>query len=100
VRIACLLALLLTGCQPSADYSGIYADLACEAGYAVLKVRSEIAPAPTPPKSDQCETCSGSGKLPTDGRIVITCPECKGTGKKLTSVLVQPDCPDGRCLPR
>jgi RecJ-like exonuclease len=99
VRLACLMVLLLTGCQPSADYSGIYADLACEAGYAVLKIRSQINPTPTPPASDKCDNCDGTGII-GDGRVKIQCPECKGTGKKLKSVLVQPDCPDGRCLPR
>ena len=89
------LALALAGCRPTIDYPDVYADLACETAYSVLKSRAEVHPSPKPPASDRCESCSGTGRLPTDGRIVITCPECRGTGKK-KSVLVQP-CPDGKC---
>lgn len=96
MRLAIALVVLLAGCRPTIDYPDVYADLACETAHAVLRDRAEVHPTPAPPASDKCETCSGSGRLPTDGRIVITCPECRGTGKKLKSVLVQP-CPDGKC---
>ena len=93
------LVLALAGCRPTIDYPDVYADLACETAYSVLRLRSQITPAPKPPASDKCETCSGTGKLPTDGRIVITCPDCRGTGKRMQSVLVRPACPDGKCRP-
>lgn len=98
MRVVLLLCVLLTGCSPAVDYSGVYADLACEAGYAVLRLRGEVAPTPPPPASDKCENCNGTGII-GDGRVKIQCPECKGTGKKMQSVLLR-DCPDGRCLPR
>lgn len=98
MRFVLLLCVLVAGCSPAVDYSGIYADLACEAGYAVLQLRVEVTPTPTPPASDQCENCNGTGII-GDGRVKIQCPECRGTGKKTQSVLLR-DCPDGRCLPR
>lgn len=98
MRFSCLFAVLLCGCQPAADYSDLYSDLACEAAYSIVRLRSEIAPTPAPPASDKCENCDGTGKI-GDGRIVMTCPVCKGTGKKLKSVLVRPDCQDGKCRP-
>ncbi len=91
---AVIVALVLAGCRPTIDYPDVSADLACETAYAVLRLRSEIAPTP-PPASDKCDNCDGTGKI-GDGRIVMTCPVCKGTGKKLKSVLV---CPDGKCRP-
>lgn len=98
MRLACLLAVLLCGCQPAVDYSSTYADLACEAAYAVVKVRGQITPTPSPPASDKCDNCNGTGII-GDGRVKIQCPECKGTGKRMKSVVVRPDCPDGKCRP-
>lgn len=95
MRTVLLLCVLVAGCSPAADYSGVYADLACEAGHAVMKLRGEIPPTPA---SDQCENCNGTGII-GDGTVKIQCPECKGTGKKMQSVLIK-NCPDGRCLPR
>ena len=98
MRLAPLIvALVLAGCRPTITYPAVSADLACETAYAVLRLRSQIAPTPTPPKSDKCANCDGTGKI-GDGRIVVTCPVCGGTGKKVQSVLVRP-CPDGKCRP-
>jgi len=99
VRIAALviaaLVLALAGCRPTIDYPDVYADLACETAYAVLRDRAEVHPSPKPPASDRCENCAGTGII-GDGRVKVQCPECRGTGKKTKSVLV---CPDGRCRP-
>lgn len=97
VAVAVVLWLVaLFGCAPAPDYSGVYGDLAGEAAYAVLKLRGEVAP--SPPASDKCDNCNGTGII-GDGTVKIQCPECKGTGKRMQSVLIR-DCPDGRCLPR
>lgn len=95
VILLAALVLALAGCRPTIDYPDVYADLACETAYSVLRSRAEVHPSPKPPASDQCDNCAGTGII-GDGRVKITCPECKGTGKKVKSVLVQP-CPDGRC---
>jgi hypothetical protein len=98
MRLACVIvALVLAGCRPTIDYPDVYADLACETAYSVVRLREQIAPTPAP-KSDKCENCDGTGKI-GDGRIVMTCPVCKGTGKTPKSVLVRPACPDGKCRP-
>lgn len=86
------LVLAFAGCRPTIDYPDVYADLACETAYSVLRSRGIMPPAPA---KDACDNCDGTGKL-GDGRIVMTCPVCKGTGKKMKSVLVQP-CQDGKC---
>jgi DnaJ-class molecular chaperone len=46
----------------------------------VVKMRSEIGPAPKP-VDERCSNCNGTGKI-GDGRIVMQCPECGGTGKR------------------
>ena len=99
MRVVLLACVLLCGCSPSGDYSGVYADFACETAYAVLKLRGEIAPTPppAPPASDKCDNCNGTGII-GDGRVKIQCPECKGTGKRMQSVLIR-NCPDGKCKP-
>jgi hypothetical protein len=73
------------------DHS-ISADLAAETARCVVEMRAAVRPEPpAPPKpqpGEKCQDCDGTGRLPTDGRVVITCSSCRGTGKKLQSVLV------------
>jgi hypothetical protein len=87
-RSLLLAAVLLAGCVPgvSVDDAAITADLACEAARSAVLLSHQITPAPTPPAPPKptpgkCSRCSGTGLLPTDGRIRIECPDCKGTGK-------------------
>jgi DnaJ-class molecular chaperone len=93
--IACALA---TGCAQPPLHTGdaaITADLACETAHMLIGLKNAQPPAPV---SDKCENCNGTGKV-GDGRVSVTCPVCKGTGKPVKSVLVRPDCPDGKCKP-
>lgn len=96
MRLLCVAALLCVGCQQAVEYPDVCADVACETAYAVVRIRQQIPPSPAPkppaPIGDKCRACNGTGKMPTDGRIVIQCPECKGTGKATKAA-----CPDGRC---
>jgi hypothetical protein len=60
----------------------ITADLAVETSRAILAARRpDAVPDSTPKPGDTCEPCSGTGRLPTDGRVVITCDACGGTGR-------------------
>lgn len=81
MRWALLLLAFVAGCGTAADRSGMYADLACEAAYAVTRLRSQITPTPPPAPSGKCDNCNGTGII-GDGRVKIQCPECKGTGKR------------------
>lgn len=84
-------AVVCVGCVatlPPGDLS-MTADIACEASRVIVQARQGMRPTPAP-ASDDCENCSGTGKL-GDGRITVQCPACKGTGKKTT-------CPNGTCL--
>ncbi len=72
--------------------NSVSADLAAETARMIVQMRHEPAPTPAPPKpvvpAGKCPKCLGTGKLSTDGRIVIPCSACNGTGKA---------CSDGRC---
>lgn len=85
MRSLVVFAVVLVGCVASLprDDASITADLAAETAREVLRLRSEVAPTPVPPApGGKCETCSGTGKLPTDGRVIVTCNACGGTGKR------------------
>lgn len=85
MRAMVVFTVVLVGCVASLprDDASITADLAAETAREVLRLRSEVAPTPVPPTpSGKCETCSGTGKLPTDGRVIVTCNACGGTGKR------------------
>ena len=77
--------VMAVGCVRSLpDDPGITADLAVETAGAVIRHRGVIPPTPAPPApkpGDACRTCSGSGRLPTDGRVVVPCNDCGGTGR-------------------
>lgn len=73
--------VVLIGCVATLPQDhGVSADMACETARAVVQMRKQIHPTPTP-SSDECDNCNGTGKI-GDGRIVLECPVCKGTGKK------------------
>ena len=73
--------VVLIGCVATLpDDHGVSADMACETARAVVQMREQIHPTPTP-SSEECDNCNGTGKI-GDGRIVLECPACKGTGKK------------------
>lgn len=79
-----LLFVAMTGCVASMPSEPtITADLAVELARAVVQLRAAPTPdvAPGPRPGDKCPSCNGTGKLPTDGRVVIKCGACDGTGK-------------------
>ena len=97
----CLIVLLvvLAGCVATIPTDArMTSDLACEAARAVVQLRAQIQPTPTPAPvpAGKCTLCRGTGKLPTDGKIIITCHRCGGSGNEPKSVLIR-DCPDGSC---
>jgi hypothetical protein len=73
----------MAGCVATLpDDPTISADLAVETARAVMALRQEVpTPAPGPKPGDKCGPCNGTGKLPTDGRVVVSCGACNGTGK-------------------
>jgi hypothetical protein len=93
MRYLLALVVVAAGCVATlpSDH-GVSADLAAETARMVVQMRHEPAPTPAPPKpvvpAGKCPKCLGTGKLSTDGRIVIPCSACNGTGKA---------CSDGRC---
>lgn len=99
MRFVFVLLIVMAGCMASVPSDArLTADLATEAARAVVELRAQIAPTPTPPPAPagKCTLCRGTGKLPTDGVIVITCHRCGGTGNEPKSVLIR-ECPDGKC---
>ena len=65
--------------------NGLTADLAAETARMVVQMRREIAPtppAPPRPTPGKCPACLGTGRMSTDGRIVIPCPTCQGLASK------------------
>lgn len=83
MRFLVVFTLLMVGCVATLpDDPTISADLACEAARAVVQLRASHAPTPDgkPKPGEKCEPCNGTGKLPTDGRVVLQCGACGGTG--------------------
>lgn len=84
MRFLVVFAVLLVGCIATLpDDPTISADLAVETARAVVQLRAMPGPAPDdkPKPGDKCEPCGGTGKLPTDGRVVVQCGSCGGTGR-------------------
>lgn len=82
MRWLVVFAVVSVGCVATLpDDPTITADLAAETAREILRLRQEVAPAPGPRPGDKCEPCNGTGKLPTDGRVVVQCGACGGTGK-------------------
>jgi DnaJ-class molecular chaperone len=83
MRVVSLIAIVFCGCVSTLPTEPtISADLAVEVARAVLQARGttpDSKPAPKP--GDPCPPCNGTGRLPTDGRVVVQCGACGGTGK-------------------
>ena len=84
MRFAILLTVAFAGCVLTLpDDPTISADLAVEMARAKVQLQAAPGPAPDnkPKPGDKCEPCNGTGKLPTDGRVVVPCGACGGTGR-------------------
>jgi hypothetical protein len=84
VRFGILLLVAFAGCIATLPSDPtISADLAVETarGVVQLRARPDATPDGKPKPGDKCEPCNGTGKLPTDGRIVVQCGTCGGTGR-------------------
>ncbi len=84
MRFLLVFTVLLVGCIATLpDDPTISADLAVEAARGVVQLRAkpEATPDGKPNPGDKCEPCNGTGKLPTDGRVVVQCGACGGTGR-------------------
>jgi hypothetical protein len=84
VRFAVVFLIGMAGCVATLpDDPTISADLAVEVARGVVRLRaaSDAAPDDKPKPGDKCQPCNGTGKLPTDGRVVVQCGACGGTGR-------------------
>jgi hypothetical protein len=84
VRFLILSLIAVAGCVATLpDDPTISADLACEVARAVVQLRAapDVTPDDKPKPGDKCQPCNGTGKLPTDGRVVVLCGACEGTGR-------------------
>lgn len=83
MRFLILSLIALAGCIATLPSdASISADLACELARGVVQLRAAPeVPDDKPKPGDKCEPCNGTGKLPTDGRVVVQCGACGGTGK-------------------
>ena len=90
MRFLVTFLVVMAGCVATLPGdNGLTADLAAETARMVVQMRAEIAPTPAPPSDGKCKVCRGTGTIPTDGRIVITCNACGGTGREPKSVCVE-----------
>lgn len=84
MRFGILLLVAFAGCIATLPTDPtISADLAVETARGVVQLRAkpDATPDGKPKPGDKCEPCNGTGKLPTDGRIVVQCGACGGTGR-------------------
>ena len=84
MRFLVVFLIGMVGCVATLpDDPTISADLACEVARAVVQLRAapDVTPDDKPKPGDKCQPCNGTGKLPTDGRVVVLCGACEGTGR-------------------
>lgn len=85
MRFVIVLMVALAGCVATLPNDPtISADLACELARGIVQLRAapDASPDDDQPKpGDKCQPCNGTGKLPTDGRVVVQCGACGGTGR-------------------
>lgn len=84
MRFLIVLLVALAGCVATLPSDpAITADLACELARGVVQLRAtpDATPDDKPKPGDKCQPCNGTGKLPTDGRVVVQCGACGGTGR-------------------
>ena len=84
MRFGILLLVAFAGCIATLPSDPtISADLAVELARGVVQLRAkpDATPDGKPKPGDKCEPCNGTGKLPTDGRVVVQCGACGGTGR-------------------
>ena len=85
MRFVIVLMVALAGCVATLPNDPtISADLACELARGIVQLRAapDAKPEDDKPKpGDKCQPCNGTGKLPTDGRVVVQCGACGGTGR-------------------
>lgn len=85
MRFAIVLLVAFAGCIATRpDDPTISADLACETARGIVQLRAapDVKPEDNKPKpGNKCPPCNGTGKLPTDGRVVVQCGACGGTGR-------------------
>lgn len=85
MRFLVVFCVVLVGCVATLPSDPtISADLAVETARAIVQLRAakpDATPDDKPKPGDQCAPCNGTGKLPTDGRVVVQCAACGGTGR-------------------
>jgi hypothetical protein len=84
VRFLVVFLIGMAGCVATLpDDPTISADLAVEVARGVVQLRAaaDTTPDDKPKPGDKCQPCNGTGKLPTDGRVVVQCGACDGTGR-------------------
>lgn len=85
MRFLWVFVVAMAGCVATLPHDPtISADLAVELARAMVQLRAapDVKPEDDKPKpGDKCPNCDGTGKLPTDGRVVVQCGACGGTGR-------------------
>lgn len=85
MRFLWVFVVAMAGCIATLPHDPtISADLSVELARAIVQLRAapDAKPDDDKPKpGDKCEPCNGTGKLPTDGRVVVQCGACGGTGR-------------------
>ncbi len=84
MRFLVVFLIGMAGCVATLpDDPTISADLAVEVARGVVQLRAaaDTTPDDKPKPGDKCQPCNGTGKLPTDGRVVVQCGACDGTGR-------------------
>ena len=85
MRFSIVFLVAVAGCMATLPHDPtISADISVVLARAIVQLRAapDAKPEDDKPKpGDKCQPCDGTGKLPTDGRVVVQCGACGGTGR-------------------